>query len=505
MGNKTCCVRPQTKSRAVVYDVNESPADHSQRELPPLPSEEEPVREPFMVKALYDYQGVNVDDLKFKKDDRMEIDLTVTDETEDWLMAIHSKSKKRGYIPSNYVRKDDNSIESQDWWYDIDRETANSILIHPSIKIGTFIVRKSSDSKNYALSVLTREENGERYTKQYRIVKEVEGDGDKYYISKTIKFSSLMKLVEHYKGGGLCCALSVACPKIRPTTVPPFRELEVHASSLEFKEKLGQGYFGEVYKGRYRKIKDVAIKTLKPDKMPEKKFLEEAKLMHELYHPKLVTLLAICLEPLMIVAEFMPNGSLLSYLRSDSRKELTFDDLTYFASQIAQGMAFLESKNFIHRDLRADNILVGENNEVKVADFGLAKCLEDKGSTCNSDDAKFPIKWTAPEAFRRREFSVKSDVWSFGVVLYELITFGRQLYIGSNGKEVMAKVELGYRLPKPGPPTMCTDAYYGIIISCWNEEPADRPTFQFLFNLFSDYKVSTEKAYQPPEVKEQDE
>ncbi|ESO87367.1 hypothetical protein LOTGIDRAFT_148078, partial [Lottia gigantea] len=108
---------------------------------------------------------------------------------------------------------------------------------------------------------------------------------------------------------------------------------------------------------------------------------------------------------------------------------------------------------------------------------------------------KFPIKWTAPEAALDRKFSIKSDVWSFGILLYELNTFGRVPYPGMSGAEVLSRLGKGYRMPKPHGPVGCTDAYYDIMVKCWNKRPEERPTFESLHNLFDDYFIATEPDY----------
>ncbi|XP_050400801.2 tyrosine-protein kinase SRK2 [Patella vulgata] len=465
------------------------------RTLPPVPPEDKKI-----VRALYDFKGMNTDDLPFKKGDRLALEKD-DGEPSDWLLATHMKTNKKGYIPSNYVCNDDNSIESQDWWYDFNRRESDGMLMRVGLKKGTFLVRYATDRLSHVLSVRDEDDEGEPCNKHYRIKKM---DNGGCYISPKRTFNSMMELIENYQSNsdGLCCLLTDPCPKDRPACLP-FRQLEVKRSAIKLENKVGAGYFGEVWKGQFRNAITVAVKTLKTGTMSSESFLEEAKVMHRLFHRRLVNILAVCSDsdPLLIVTEFMPNGSLLHYLRSDEGKRLQFSAIIDMASQIAEGMAFLELKSFIHRDLRADNILVGKNLEVKVADFGLARLIEDNAIYSASENTKFPIKWTAPEAGLYRQFSVKSDVWSFGILLYELITFGRQLYIGMGGNEVLTKVEQGYRLPKPKTNEMsleCPQDYYNIMLSCWKKKPAERPTFQFLFDLFSDYENATENGYQDP-------
>ena len=212
---------------------------------------------------------------------------------------------------------------------------------------------------------------------------------------------------------------------------------EVARESLKLEKLLGSGNFGEVWQGTWNDTTKVAIKTLKPGTMNPQAFLNEAELMKKLIFPKLVQLYAVCSrdEPIYIVTELMPKGSLLEYLRSDEGRAEKLTSLVDMAAQIAEGMAFLEKHGFVHRDLAARNILVGENNNVKVADFGLSRLLEEDIYE-PQEGAKFPIKWTAPEACLKHQFSIKSDVWSYGILLTELVTYGRIPYPGMNNRQV---------------------------------------------------------------------
>lgn len=171
--------------------------------------------------------------------------------------------------------------------------------------------------------------------------------------------------------------------------------------------------------------------------MKPEAFLAEAEIMKKLIHAKLVQLYAVCSrdEPIYIVTELMTKGSMLEHLRSEEGRLLQVPTLVDMGGQIADGMAFLEKFGFVHRDLAARNILVGDNNNVKVADFGLSRLI-DEDIYCAHEGARFPIKWTAPEACLKGQFSIKSDVWSFGILLTELVTYGRIPYPGMANREV---------------------------------------------------------------------
>lgn len=152
-------------------------------------------------------------------------------------------------------------------------------------------------------------------------------------------------------------------------------------------------------------------------------------------------------------------------------------------------MAYLEREHYIHRDLAARNILVGENNCVKVADFGLTRMVEDRYSIYMAQKStKFPIKWTAPEAALSNRFTIKSDVWSFGIVIYEIVTYGQVPYPSMNNTETLRQVSHGYRMPKP---FICPQPIYELLLQMWDSIPEKRPTFMFLFEFFDNYFISS--------------
>ncbi|XP_076335508.1 tyrosine-protein kinase Src64B isoform X2 [Tachypleus tridentatus] len=453
-----------------------------------------------IVVALYTYNASDEGDLSFKKGDR----LVILDESDnDWWHAKHFTSQQMGYIPRNYVAAE-KSMETEDWFFGkVSRKDAEKLLLLPSNPRGTFLIRNSEQTSGaYSLSVRDWEHQKGEHVKHYKI-KAMDNGG--YYVTTRRTFPTLQDLIKYYSeaANGLCHKLTMPCPKPKPQVwdlSPETRdEWEISRNSLQLLKKLGSGNFGEVWYGLWKGTTDVAIKTLKTGTMDPAAFLQEAAIMKKFRHEKLVSLYAVCSkeEPIYIVTEYMSNGSLLEYLRNKEGKDLKLPALIDMASQIASGMAYLESKQLIHRDLAARNILVGDQNVVKVADFGLARVIEDSEYTARQG-AKFPIKWTAPEAALYGKFSIKSDVWSYGILLYELVTHGQVPYPGMQNREVIQEVERGYRMPKPTN-FECPDTVYSVMLQCWDGEPDRRPTFEFLFGYFDDYFVSTEPSYRDAE------
>ncbi|XP_061796099.2 proto-oncogene tyrosine-protein kinase Src isoform X1 [Nerophis lumbriciformis] len=466
--------------------------------------------------ALYDYESRTASDLTFRKGDRLQI---VNNTEGDWWLARSLTTGESGYIPSNYVAPSD-SIQAEEWYFGkITRRDSERILLNLQNRRGTFLVRESETTKGaYCLSVLDYDNTKGLNVKHYKIRKL---DSGGFYITSRTQFTSLQQLVFHYRSedsphwrspgvllridvsflpehsDGLCHALTDVCPVAKPQTQGLARDAwEIPRESLRLDLKLGQGCFGEVWMGTWNGTTRVAIKTLKPGTMSPEAFLQEAQVMKKLRHEKLVQLYAVVSEePIYIVTEYMSQGSLLDFLKGEAGKMLRLPQLVDMAAQIAAGMAYVERMNYVHRDLRAANILVGDNLVCKVADFGLARLIEDNEYTARQG-AKFPIKWTAPEAALYGRFTIKSDVWSFGVLLTELATKGRVPYPGMVNREVLDQVERGYRMPCP---SECPGSLHELMLSCWRKDPEERPTFEYLQGFLEDYFTSTEPQYQPGE------
>ncbi|XP_032619405.1 tyrosine-protein kinase Blk isoform X2 [Chelonoidis abingdonii] len=400
--------------------------------------------EDFMI-VLYDFASTSDRDLELTKGEKLQI----LSRDGDWWLAKSLTTGKKGYVPSNFVAQMD-TLEVEKWFFKaLSRKDAERLLMAPGNKVGSFLVRESETNKDaFSLSVRDSTSAQGDIIKHYRI-RSLDGGG--YYISPRITFSSLHQLVQHYsnKGDGLCQRLTTPCISLVPQRPWAQDEWEIPRESLKLVKKLGAGQFGEVWMGYYKNNVKVAVKTLKEGSMPPDAFLAEANLMKMLQHDKLVRLHAVVTKkPIYIVTEYMANGCLLDFLKTEDGSQLTLPKLIDMSAQVAEGMAYIERMNSIHRDLRAANILVSETLCCKIADFGLARIIENE--------------YLAQE--------------------------------GMTNPEVIRNLERGYRMPCPDD---CPGELYTVILRCWRSKPEDRPTFEYLQSVLEDFYTATEKQYEP--------
>ncbi|XP_009983778.1 PREDICTED: ephrin type-A receptor 6 [Tauraco erythrolophus] len=298
---------------------------------------------------------------------------------------------------------------------------------------------------------------------------------------------------------------------------------EIDPSRIRIERVIGAGEFGEVCSGRLktpgkREI-PVAIKTLKGGYMDRQRrdFLREASIMGQFDHPNIIRLEGVVTKrsfptigvkslsrflragflnsilashpvsgggslppsissgrPVMIVVEYMENGSLDSFLRKHDG-HFTVIQLVGMLRGIASGMKYLSDMGYVHRDLAARNILVNSNLMCKVSDFGLSRVLEDDPEAAyTTSGGKIPIRWTAPEAIAYRKFSSASDAWSYGIVMWEVMSYGERPYWEMSNQDVILSIEEGYRLPAP---MGCPASLHQLMLHCWQKERNHRPKF----------------------------
>lgn len=264
-------------------------------------------------------------------------------------------------------------------------------------------------------------------------------------------------------------------------STPATRDYELVRNQVELGEIIGEGQFGDVHKGSFRSNKDghivpVAIKTCKPDAdlATAEKFLEEAYIMQQFHHPHIIRLVGVCSDsPIWIVMELARLGELRAYLQQNSAR-LDLATLLLYSFQLSTALSYLESKKFVHRDIAARNVLVSSHHCVKLADFGLSRWVEDQ-SYYKASKGKLPIKWMAPESINFRRFTTASDVWMFGVCMWEILMLGVKPFQGVKNNDVIGKIENGERLALPA---RCPPRLYSLMSSCWSYEPSKRPSFK---------------------------
>ncbi|CAH8578947.1 unnamed protein product [Heterobilharzia americana] len=233
----------------------------------------------------------------------------------------------------------------------------------------------------------------------------------------------------------------------------------------------------------------VAIKVLSDSADPQtnKELLEEAKVMATVDHPCCVRFLALCLtSKLQLITQFLPLGSLLEFVKTQW-DTVEVSSLFQWSEQIASGMAYLSTRGIIHRDLAARNVLVQSKGQVQITDFGLAKCLDTTNSEYHASGGRMPIKWLAIECIQDRIFSSKSDVWAYGITLWEMCTFGQRPYENIHAKDLLDFLEKGNRLPQPE--TTSLD-FYCLMLQCWDVDPNFRPTFKEICTVLCEMKTT---------------
>nr|XP_031545721.1 ephrin type-A receptor 5 isoform X5 [Vicugna pacos] len=263
---------------------------------------------------------------------------------------------------------------------------------------------------------------------------------------------------------------------------------EIEASCITIERVIGAGEFGEVCSGRLKlpgkRELPVAIKTLKVGYTEKQRrdFLGEASIMGQFDHPNIIHLEGVVTKskPVMIVTEYMENGSLDTFLKKNDG-QFTVIQLVGMLRGIAAGMKYLSDMGYVHRDLAARNILINSNLVCKVSDFGLSRVLEDDPEAAyTTRGGKIPIRWTAPEAIAFRKFTSASDVWSYGIVMWEVVSYGERPYWEMTNQDVIKAVEEGYRLPSP---MDCPAALYQLMLDCWQKDRNSRPKFDEIVNM----------------------
>ncbi|NXF41127.1 FES kinase, partial [Nyctibius bracteatus] len=330
---------------------------------------------------------------------------------------------------------------------------------------GDFLVRESQGKQEYVLSVLWDGQPRHFIIQAADNMYRLEGEG----------FPTIPLLVEHLlqsqqpitRKSGIVLARAV-----------PKDKWVLNHEDVLLGERIGRGNFGEVFSGRLRADNTpVAVKSCRETLPPElkAKFLQEARILKQYNHPNIVRLIGVCTQkqPIYIVMELVQGGDFLSFLRTEG-PHLRVKELIKMTENAAAGMEYLESKHCIHRDLAARNCLVTEKNTLKISDFGMSREEEDGVYASTGGMKQIPVKWTAPEALNYGRYSSESDVWSFGILLWEAFSLGAVPYANLSNQQTREAVEQGVRLD---PPEQCPEDVYRLMQRCWEYDPRKRPSF----------------------------
>uniref|UniRef100_A0A674ABS6 Tyrosine-protein kinase n=1 Tax=Salmo trutta TaxID=8032 RepID=A0A674ABS6_SALTR len=395
--------------------------------------------------------------------------------------------------------------ERMPWYHSkIPRQEGERRLYSGAQPDGKFLVRDREESSTFALSLMYG-----KTAYHYQILHDKSG---KYSMPEGTKFDTVWQLVEYLKmkPDGLVTVLRephqillIVSLNFEINTSPPtdrqmlpmdcsefvnpyhdpndLKKFFINRDQLMIDEvELGSGNFGCVKKGVFKTNKghtDVAIKVLKSEneKLVKDEMMREAEIMHQLSNPYIVRMLGLCqAECLMLVMEIASAGPLNKFL-STNKDKVTVENIVGLMHQVSMGMKYLEEKNFVHRDLAARNVLLVNQQFAKISDFGLSKALGADDNYYKARIAgKWPLKWYAPECMNFHKFSSKSDVWSFGVTMWEAFSYGGKPYKKMKGPEVISFIASGSRMECP---SGCPDRMYALMKDCWTYKHEDRPGF----------------------------
>ncbi|XP_053387750.1 tyrosine-protein kinase Fer-like isoform X4 [Mercenaria mercenaria] len=363
-------------------------------------------------------------------------------------------------------------LEDEEWFHGVlPREEVQRLLSDD----GDFLVRESKNKRtNETQYVLSAYWQGYRHF----IIQFQEGgwrfEGNTY--------PTIPELVNHqYQSGQPVTNKSGTI-----LSKPILRESwELNNDDIALETKIGNGNFGEVFKGVYKRTNEVvAVKTCKDTLSEEqrKKFLMEGRILKQYDHPNIVKFIGIAAQrqPVMIIMEYVSGGALLSFLRKEGKKQSRLK-AAQMCVDAACGMAYLSDKGCIHRDLAARNCLVGDSNVVKISDFGMSR--EEEEYTVSDGMKQIPIKWTAPEALNFGKYTTACDVWSFGILMWEIFSNGQTPYPGWTNAIARESVEQGYRMQAP---TGTPDSIYQLMLKCWDGNQTTRIIFHDLHKQLKD-------------------
>ncbi|XP_045158782.2 tyrosine-protein kinase Blk-like isoform X2 [Mercenaria mercenaria] len=394
-----------------------------------------------IVTALFDFNKFSEDEISFQKQDKLKLrgeTLSVFTENCDWSLAEHLPTSKKGYIPLAYVTESIHALKAQSWWFDISRREASGLLRMPGSTPGTYLVRPSKSERGFILSLLCSGSKVLHY--------QIRSENGRLYIEPRRSFNDIFELIYFYKctSGVLRRKLKRPAQKQNPFVYP--RKLEVEVASIGITKSFRCGDYGEFFIGKFSSTLDVTIVT--KFKLKVEKFLAETNVLHNFRQCKhFVRVFGVIISPapFMIILGETVRNTLQQYLRIDGGKTITLTTLLEIAAEVAEGMAFLEKENVVHRHLKADNVFVCDFDQPKIVHPKLTAMMKDRFSDEHRKD------------------------------LIE--------------KDTLSRLHEGFRLSKPKDgPVPCPVAFYVTILKCWHRLPECRPTFYFLEDFFNDFE-----------------
>jgi len=369
-------------------------------------------------------------------------------------------------------------IQLQTWFHgQLTREETKLMLLSD----GDFLLRESSNLLN--VMILSVCHGGS--VCHYKINANPTGE----YVFEGNSYTSIVDMIEYYH------TYQLSLKKEKPGLLlknPICRDKWlISHDDVDIYEQLGQGNFGTVHRG-FVKSKNVfvAVKTCREavDITTRQKFLAEAKILKGYSHPNVVQLIGVCTsrEPIYILMELVNGGDLKKFIETNSQM-LTSSHLLKITADACAGLAYLESMKCIHRDVAARNCLVNQPGmTIKITDFGMSREEEDGVYTVSGRLRAVPMKWTAPEAMNYGKFTHSSDVWSFGVMCWEIFTYGMQPYPGLTNAQAREYVEQGNRMENP--PNCSREFYDKVLTQCWRYNADQRPSFSELLQIITSIK-----------------
>uniref|UniRef100_A0A4W4EEQ5 Tyrosine-protein kinase n=1 Tax=Electrophorus electricus TaxID=8005 RepID=A0A4W4EEQ5_ELEEL len=484
-GKFLCC--GQTVKNAPGCIQCSLPSNQEGVHLPPIPE-----TDPRSALALYDYTAERPEELSLLKGHRY---VPLEKISQDWWRVRDMDGygfTKYHCLSASTVVKCVKCVSSfcvllvwscPSWYVGSLSRGKTEQLLREKGKEGSFVVRDSSQKGMYTVSLPTFINEG------------------KYFLAEKHLFSSIPSMIDYHQHNGAGLLTRLRHPANESAMSPPAAqgEWELRRDDVRLGKELGSGQFGVVQLGVWKEQQQVAIKMMKEGCMSSEDFKEEAQVMMKLQHPKLVKLYGVCTDcfPIYIVTEFMSNGCLLDYLRRRG-KEARASTLLHMCVDVCEAMAYLEDQQFIHRDLVRTHTQTHAPLKVYV--------LDDQYTS--SAGTKFPVKWSAPEVLYYTRFSTKSDVWAFGVLMWEVYSLGKQPYEQYDNIHIAEKLMQGHRLYRP---QQATESIYRVMKACWHEvavlHPAPNPdlclsvyvsvclslsltTFSFLFLNYKHFEIA---------------